>query len=222
MYALDLAAFSSTALVRQPFDYLIVPGFIRPEARAAIHADFPRIENPGSFPASELAFGPAFRSFLAALQGPEVCRAFSEKFRIDLADRPTMITIRGRCGTRDGHIHTDTQSKIITALIYMNPLWEEAGGRLRLLRSGHDINDVLVEIPPLEGILVAFRRSDNSYHGHKPFMGPRRVIQLNWVTGRGTEFRELFKHRASAWVKKLLARARGSLFAGSETEKSAV
>jgi hypothetical protein len=211
MYALDLAAFSSTALVRQPFEYLIVPGFIRPEARAAIHADFPLIERPGSFPVSELTFGPAFRSLLAALQGSEVCRAFSVKFRIDLSRRPTIITIRGRCGTRDGNIHTDTPSKIITALIYMNPLWEESGGRLRLLRSAHNIEDVLVEIPPTEGTLVAFRRSDNSFHGHKPFIGARRVIQLNWVNGRATEFRELFKHRASAWVKRLLARARQSV-----------
>jgi SM-20-related protein len=222
MYALDLAAFASTPLVRQPFEYLIVPGFIRPEARAAIHADFPRIDTAGSFPMSELTFGPAFRSFLAALQGPELCRAFSEKFNVDLAGRPTMITIRGRCGTRDGHIHTDTPSKIITALIYMNPLWEEPGGRLRLLRSAHNIEDVLVEVPPTEGTLVAFRRSDNSFHGHKPFIGARRVIQLNWVIGRGTEFRELFKHRASAWVKRLLTRARDSIFAGSEAEKSVV
>src|SRR5437899_233276 len=107
MSALDLAALAATALVRQPFEYLIVPGFIQPAARAAIHADYPRIEAPGSFPASELTFGPAFRSLLEALQGPEVRTAFAEKFQIDLRHRPTMITIRGQCGTRDGNIHTD-------------------------------------------------------------------------------------------------------------------
>ncbi len=99
-------------------------------------------------------------------------------------------------------------SKIITALIYMNSSWEQSGGRLRLLRSAHNLDDVLVEVPPTEGTLVTFRRSENSFHGHKPFIGVRRVIQLNWVTGRGIEFRELFKHRASAWIKKLLASAR--------------
>jgi hypothetical protein len=129
--------------------------------------------------------------------------AFEEKFQLDLHDRPTMITVRGRCGTRDGNIHTDATNKIITALIYMNPQWEEAGGRLRLLRSAHDLDDVLVEVPPLEGTLVAFRRSDNSFHGHKPFIGPRRVIQLNWVTGRYFEIKEVFRHRVSAWLKKL-------------------
>jgi SM-20-related protein len=222
MYALDLAAFSATALVRQPFEYLIVPGFIRPEARAAINADFPRIETPGSFPASELTFGPAFRSLIEALQDPEVRWAFAEKFQIDLNNRPTMITVRGRCGTRDGHIHTDTVSKIITALIYMNSRWEQPGGRLRLLRSARNIDDVIVEIPPMEGTLVAFRRSDNSFHGHKPFIGGRRVIQLNWVTGRGIEFRELFKHRASAWLKRLLALSRYPFSSSSVPEKSVV
>jgi hypothetical protein len=77
-----------------------------------------------------------------------------------------------------------------------------------LLRSAHNIDDVVAEIPPTEGTLVAFRRSANSFHGHKPWIGERRVIQLNWLTGRGIEFRELFKHRASAWVKRLLALTR--------------
>jgi hypothetical protein len=86
----------------------------------------------------------------------------------------------------------------------MNSEWEEAGGRLRLLRSAGDIEDVLVEVPPQEGTLIAFRRSDNSYHGHKPFIGPRRVIQLNWVVDRKTKWRELLRHRLSAWTKYLV------------------
>ena len=39
-----------------------------------------------------------------------------------------------------------------------------------------------MEVPPTEGTLLAFRRSNNSWHGHKPFSGLRRVIQFNWVT----------------------------------------
>jgi hypothetical protein len=92
----------------------------------------------------------------------------------------------------------------------MNPQWEQTGGRLRLLRSPHDIEDVLVEVPPTEGTLVAFRRSSNSFHGHKPFIGPRRVIQLNWVTDRLTERREIFRHRVSAWMKRAVSLLRRS------------
>jgi hypothetical protein len=31
----------------------------------------------------------------------------------------------------------------------------------------------------------------------------RRVVQLNWVVNRRTAFRETFRHRVSAWVKRL-------------------
>ena len=208
MHGLDLDAFRRAPLVREPFEHLIVPGFVRPEVRAAIHADYPAIDSPGSFPVSELSYGPAFAALLGALTGPEVREAFEEKFGLDLTGRPTMVTVRGRCGPRDGRIHTDTPSKIITVLVYMNGHWEAPGGRLRLLRSADDLDDVLVEVPPEEGTLVAFRRTDNSFHGHKPFVGVRRVIQLNWVTDAWTVRRELLRHRASAWVKRLLGLVR--------------
>jgi SM-20-related protein len=210
MDALDFAAFRSTRLTQEPFPYLILPGFVKPEALEAVHKDYPRIDHSGSFPVEELKYGPAFAGLLKTLTGPEMRAAFEEKFGIDLKGRPTMITARGRCGTRDGNIHTDAVTKIITVLLYMNPRWEEAGGCLRLLRSPSDIEDVLVEVPPVEGTLVAFRRSDNSYHGHKLFIGPRRVIQLNWVTDRGTVGREILRHRASAWVKWLTGAFRRS------------
>jgi SM-20-related protein len=203
MQVLDLGALRRTPLVRQPFPYVIVPGFVRSEARAAINADYPRIDSPGSFPVSQLRYGPVFGQFLAALQGPELRALFEEKFGVDLAGRPTMITVRGQCGPRDGRIHTDTESKILTVLLYMNQSWEEKGGQLRLLRSGDNLDDVIAEVPPVEGTLLAFRRTDNSWHGHKPFVGPRRVVQLNWITDAATVRRELFRHRVSAWLKRM-------------------
>jgi len=203
---LDLAAFSSTPLVRRPFEYLVLPNFVKPEGRAAIHADYPKIDRPGSFPVCELTYGPAFQSLLEALGGDEFRQAFEAKFGVDLKGRPTVVTVRGRCGPKDGNIHTDQESKILTVLIYMNRQWEQTGGCLRLLRSGTDIEDVITEIPPRDGTLVAFRRSENSWHGHKPFLGERRVIQLNWVTSGRVKLYEVLRHRASAWMKKLRTR----------------
>ena len=46
---------------------------------------------------------------------------FEEKFELDLTGRPTITTVRGRCDPGDGKIHTDSKTKIITVLIYMNP-----------------------------------------------------------------------------------------------------
>jgi SM-20-related protein len=208
MPALDLAAFRAAPLTCRPFAYLVLPRFVRPEACAAINAGYPQIDQPGSFPVGALSYGPAFRDFVAAMTGSELRQAFEEKFQIDLRKRPTMITVRGRCGPKDGNIHTDAVRKLITVLIYMNPTWEQSGGRLRLLRSATDIEDALVEVPPEEGTLVAFRRSNNSFHGHKPFTGLRRVIQLNWVTDRWTVQREILRHRVSAWMKRVLGRRR--------------
>jgi hypothetical protein len=210
MDGLDYAAFRATPLTREPFPFLVIPEFIKPKARAAINADYPRIDSPGSFPVAGLTYGPGFQSLLDELRGRAFRAACEEKFDIDLSGRSTLITVRGRCGTRDGNIHTDAVSKIITVLLYLNPSWEQAGGRLRLLRSPHDIEDVIVEVPPIEGTLVAFRRTDNSYHGHKLFIGPRRVVQFNWVTHQGFERREIFRHRVSAWVKRTLALFRRS------------
>jgi hypothetical protein len=209
MYPLDLAAFRATPLNRQPFEYLIVPGFVRPEARAGIHVDYPKIYGPGSFPAQVLRYGPAFGSLLSVLQSEETRRAFEEKFGVSLEHCGTMVTVRGQSGTKDGNIHTDALNKVITVLIYMNPSWEQSGGRLRLLRSATDIDSTLVEVPPLEGTLVAFRRSHNSYHGHKPFIGPRRVVQFNWMTSTAAARWELTRHRFSAWWKKIQSLLRG-------------
>ncbi len=214
MDALKVAALEATPLIHQPFEYLIVPNFIQPEALAAIHADYPRIEAPGSFPLEGLTYGPAFLSLIDELQGPEVEAAFADKFRLNLKGRPTLLTVRGHCGPRDGRIHTDTASKLLTVLLYLNPRWEEPAGCLRLLRSARDMEDVLVEVPPIEGTLVAFRRSHNSFHGHKPFVGPRRVLQLNWLTTHRAQRRGLFRHRLSAWAKRTLACVRPQVPAG--------
>ena len=46
-----------------------------------------------------------------------------------------MVTARGVSAARDGQIHTDSRTKLITVLIYMNNAWEAKTGRLRLLRG---------------------------------------------------------------------------------------
>jgi SM-20-related protein len=203
MSFLDLEIFRATPLTRDPFEFIIVPGFLRQEAREALNADFPDIAKPGSYPVSEVSFGSQFAALLEEIQGPEFKAAIEEKFALDLTDRPTMVTVRGRCQQKDGRIHTDTETKIITVLIYMNQGWENETGRLRLLRSADNLEDMIAEVPPEWGTLLAFHRSENSYHGHKPFVGERRAIQLNWVTDAEVVEHELSRHRMSARLKQL-------------------
>jgi SM-20-related protein len=207
---LDLDAFRRTPLASEPFPYLVVPGFVPERARAALSADFPRITNPGSFPVADLTFGPAFASFLSELEGHAMRAAFAEKFALDLAERPTMITVRGAARASDGRIHTDTASKLITVLIYMNETWEAAGGRLRLLRSPDNLDDVIAEVPPAAGTLIAFRVTPHSWHGHAAVSGPRRVVQLNWVESEAVVRRERLRHGISARMKRLVGHFRAS------------
>jgi len=185
--------------------------FVKPEARNAINDDYPKVQRPGSFPLSERTFRPNFKALIDDLHSPAFRAAFERKFSINLTGRSTMITVRGRCSKeKDGKIHTDSKTKIITVLLYMNPAWESAGGRLRLLKSANDIDDMILEVPPVEGTLLAFKRSDNSWHGHKPFTGERRVIQFNWVTTEEVALREQRRHRFSANDKKDLQTIRSS------------
>jgi SM-20-related protein len=200
---LRLDAFKATPLVAEPFQHLVVPGFVGSAALAAINADYPKISTSGSFPVDQVTFGEAFQTLLDELEGDEFREAFEEKFALDLAGRPTVTTVRGRCDARDGKIHTDSTSKIITVLIYMNEAWEQQGGRLRLLRSADDLNDIILEVPPVAGTLLAFKRSDNSWHGHEPFSGERRVIQFNWLTSEGNRQIAMLRHHTSAAFKRV-------------------
>ena len=201
--SIDLDAFRAAPLKREPYDYVVVPGFVRPAAFERIVADYPEIDRPGSFPPSVLTCGRRFQAFLAELESPELREAMAAKFGVDLAGRPTMITVRGRTGAHDGQIHTDTPSKIITVLIYFNSAWEADGGRLRILRGPRDLDDYAEEVSPYAGTLLAFRRSERSWHGHERFDGQRRAIQLNWVVDQRTVDRELARHKVSAFFKKL-------------------
>ncbi len=135
MSFLDLSRLDATPLAHDPYDHVMVPGFVRSEALAAIHRSYPAIDKPGSFPVSELSYGEDFAALLHELEGPALRAAIERKFAISLAGRPTIVTVRGRCGDRDGNIHTDSKSKIITLLIYLNEPWESEGGRLRRLTA---------------------------------------------------------------------------------------
>lgn len=203
---LDLPAFRATPLAREPYDHLIVPGFVQAAHLDAVNGDFPTIDEPGSFPPSELSYGPRFAALLGEMEGPDFRAAVAEKFALDLTGRPTMVTVRGRTRASDGKIHTDTASKLITVLLYLNPAWEAPGGRLRVLRRADSLDDCAAEVPPVAGTLLAFRRSESSWHGHEPFEGPRRAIQLNWVVDQATVDRELRRHRISAQAKRFARR----------------
>jgi SM-20-related protein len=200
---IDLEALRATPVATEPFPYVIVPQFVRAEALAAVESDYPAIDKPGSFPLPSVSFGNTFKTLMDEIQGPAMTAAIAEKFGMDLTGKPTMVTVRGRTDATDGRIHTDSKTKLITVLIYMNGKWEKPGGRLRLLRSPDSLKDMVAEVPPNQGTLLAFRNQPNAWHGHEPFEGPRRAIQLNWVRDQGVVRREQIRHGISAFFKRL-------------------
>jgi len=203
MGLLKLDALAKTALTADPYEYVVVEDFLNEAAKAQILGGFPDMPNAGSFPLSELQIGQGLQALFDALEGPEFRQAVEAKFGLNLEGKPTMFTLRGRCDARDGRIHTDSKKKIITVLLYLNEDWQEEGGRLRLLKSGEDLNAIAAEVSPKFGTLLVFRRSDRSWHGHEQYVGPRKVIQMNWVVSDKVAAWEQLRHRISATAKRL-------------------
>jgi SM-20-related protein len=203
MAFLDLARLRASPLERDPFDFVVVETFLSGESLSALIDAFPVIHGHGSYPLSTLTCPALFARLAEELEGDEMRAAIEDKFGLDLSGRPTMITLRGNSDGKDGGIHTDSASKLITVLIYMNHDWREQAGRLRLLRGPSDLGDYVAEVPPLGGTMVAFRRSETSFHGHHPHIGRRQSIQLNWVTDPAIVRRELGRHVWSARLKAL-------------------
>ncbi len=201
--ALNIDALANTVCQRSPYDHVIVPSFVKTEALPSINSSYPKIKKPGSYPHHILKFGPEFAALLEELQSSEMRQAVEKVFDLDLSNRPTTITVRGHCQQKDGRIHTDSIEKIITVLVYINQNWENTGGLLRVLWSDNDIENYAAEVPPVDGTLIAFRRGNNSWHGHKRYVGERRVLQLNWVTDERFARREKGRHVFSAFLKRL-------------------
>ena len=79
---LDLERFRATPLTREPFEFLIVPEFVKADARSAIHDDYPEVDRPGSFPLGEVTYGSAFAKLVEEMRSDEFRKAFEEKFSI--------------------------------------------------------------------------------------------------------------------------------------------
>jgi hypothetical protein len=210
MGLLKIEALAETPLQTDPYEYVVVENSLDEAAQAQVLGGFPDMPDAGSFPLSELDVGPGLQALFDALEGPAFRKAVEQKFGVDLKGRATMFTLRGRCDTRDGRIHTDSRKKIITVLLYLNEGWQEEGGRLRLLKNGEDLNAVAVEVPPKFGTLLVFRRSENSWHGHEEYVGPRKVLQMNWVVSDKVAAWEQWRHRISAAAKRLGRRDRAA------------
>lgn len=207
---IDLDLVATAPVTEAPFPHFMAPSVLSKDALAEVRNDFPDITQPGVYPLKELRYGTGFGRLIQDIRSRELEEILEAKFDVDLADKPLMITVRGHCQKKDGRIHTDSKDKIITCLLYLNETWNQGGGRLRLLRSPDNIEDVIAEVPPDGGTLVAFKRTDNSWHGHHPFEGPRRYVMFNWVLSEAVLKKNIGRHTLSARIKRLNPFARNA------------
>lgn len=205
MAGLDWQAISAAKLASDPFDHFTVAQALDLDCASRIGQEYPEIKGAGSFSLSDAPPGPALASLIEDMTSPRFAAEMGRIFDLDLEGRPTLVTLRGQCSARDGRIHTDSHSKILSLLLYLNEGWQSPEGRLRLLRSANDIEDYAVEVSPTLGSLVGFRRCDDSWHGHTPFVGPRRVLQLNYLQSTRASWVGAMRHRLSAFSKQRVA-----------------
>jgi hypothetical protein len=181
MSLINIDALRATPLQTDPYDYLVVPAFLSADVLKQVNRDYPAIDSAANHALESLSYGPAFETLMEELRGPALAAALGEKFNMDLPALPTTVTVRKFCERTDGNIHTDHKSKVITMLVYFNEHWDHPDGQLRLLRSKDDIQDYAAQVPPSGGLMIAFRRTDHSWHGHTRFVGERRMVQVNYL-----------------------------------------
>jgi len=200
---LNLAELQSAAVKTDPFPYFHLEQSVQPEHIKALIDEFPVLDQGGSFNFAEFDTPAKLRAFIEEFDSPEVRRIIEQKFDVDLAGKPMMATLRGYSRAKDGRIHTDSKTKVITVLVYLNESWAPESGRLRILRSGTDMEDYVEELLPGPGALVAFKVTDNCWHGYPSFEGRRQAIQINFLTGDSARSKHQFFHGLSAKLKKL-------------------
>ena len=165
--------------------------------------DFPDIDSGGSFPSDNLKEGD-IKKLVEELEGDEFKAILENKLGVDLKDAEVITTLRGFSRFKDGKIHTDSQSKIVTVLLYLNKNWDNEIGNLRLLKKNNDIDNYIQEISSEYGNLVAFKVTDNCWHGFMPFEGKRLSIQLNYIYPKSLNMHKI-RHKLSASLKKLIS-----------------
>ena len=165
--------------------------------------DFPDIDSGGSFPSDNLKEGD-IKKLVEELEGDEFKAILENKLGVNLKDAEVITTLRGFSRFKDGKIHTDSQSKIVTVLLYLNKDWDNEIGNLRLLKKNNDLDNYIQEISSEYGNLVAFKVTDNCWHGFMPFEGKRLSIQLNYIYPKSLNIHKI-RHKLSASFKKLIS-----------------
>lgn len=212
-----------TTVLQTPFPFMVAHGQLPDEARGDLARDFPPYASAGFFPYDPGECGPTINTLINDLTSPAFARAVGDRLGItDLGQHPTLVTLCRLLNKRHGTIHTDSKSKVATALVYLNAQWPDTSdGCLRFLHCIDDIDSIVApELTPLYGEIAVFKRCENSFHGHLPYEGERKVIQVAWLTSEEEKRRKTKRGNFSRAFKRLFGRLDTKLGAGRDRNAS--
>ncbi|NII10421.1 2OG-Fe(II) oxygenase [Oleiagrimonas sp. C23AA] len=212
-----------TLVRHEPFPFMVAHGQLPDEARGELDRDFPGYREAGFFPYDPADCGPSVNALVEQLTQPAFASAIGRHLGIDnLGSYPTLVTICRWLNKRHGTIHTDSKSKVATALLYLNAQWPDtSNGCLRFLERIDNIDAMLApQVQPLYGEFAVFKRADNSFHGHLPFEGERRVIQVAWLVSEEAKARKTKRGKFSRAFKGLVGVLDKKLGAGRDRNAS--
>ncbi len=191
----------------EPFPHFLGQDVLLPEMLGKLRDDFPNIAKPGFLTVDDIQLSPTYETLIREIESPEFTEVLSERFGLDLSPYPRLTTVRKLSQAKDGRIHTDGKSKVMTMLIYLNDSWSaDGGGRLRVLYDGKNFEPYACEVPPVTGAVFGFLRGDNSGHGHLPFKGERPVIQTAWVKDNDELLRKKKRNSVAKFFKGIFGR----------------
>jgi hypothetical protein len=204
---LNADAVRNAPLSKEPYSFFLGGGVLKDEAIPELKRDFPNITKPGYLTVDEVDLKGKFKTLIDEIESDEFSTVLSEKFGINLNQYPRLTTIRKLSQSKDGRIHTDGPSKVMTLLIYMNDEWQADGsGRLRVLYDEKNFEPFAAEVPPTMGTVFGFLRADNSWHGHQPFAGERKVVQTAWIVDAKEIERKKKRNGMAQFLKGIFGR----------------
>jgi len=167
--------------------------------------DFPSISSGGSFHIDSIQSGELLHKLIDELEGEEFKKILEQKFNVNLDEAKVATTLRGYSRKKDGKIHTDSKTKILTVLLYLNKNWPDNNGKLRLLKKNNNLDNFIKEIPCNFGSMVAFKVTDECWHGFKSYEGKRLSIQLNYIYPEALRSHNL-RHKISSGLKSIFTK----------------
>ena len=200
---IDLNSIKSAPVDDSFFPFFSVPNCITDEG-VSLFSEFPNLDKGGSYPSDMPGLSEKIRQLISEIESKEMKEILSEKFQVNLDNTEVITTLRGYSRMKDGKIHSDSKSKVLTFLLYLNEEWVNEKGLLRMLKNNADLEDFIQEIPASFGSLVVFKVTENCWHGFHPVEGKRLSMQMNYVKKESASSHKL-RHGLSSFMKKLFS-----------------